>query len=63
MIKTQSQNNEIRQIEKIANKVRREVEVKAMLEVDCEAWWKVRDKVRREVWEKVWVKAWRKLFE
>ena len=63
MIQTQSQNNEIRQIEKIAIKIRREVEVKAMLEVDCEAWWKVRDKVRREVWEKVWAKVRRKLFK
>ena len=59
MIQTQSQNNEIRQIDDkvwhkvkyyVRTEVRSEVKVKVMCEVWDEAWWKVRDK------------AWRKLF-
>ena len=55
MIQTQSQNEEIRQIEKIAW---RKVRDKVWNEVRSEVWRKVLDKVRSEVW----VEAWRKLF-
>ena len=47
MIQTQSQNDEIRQIEKIAWRKDRD-------KVSVEVWRKVRDKV----WDKVWWKVW-----
>jgi len=59
MIQTQSQNEEIRQIEKIAWRKDRD---KVRDKVRREVWRKVYYKVRRKVWSEVWFEAWRKLF-
>ena len=59
MIQTQSQNDEIRQIEKIAWRKDRD---KVWHKVGSKVWSEVYYKARRKVWSEVWVEAWRKLF-
>ena len=53
MIQTQSQNEEIRQIIKVWDKVDGEVRWKVFWDVGDKVWDKVGGKVRSEVWRKL----------